>query len=294
MLNVIKQIGKSVCYVALYFGMQIFVVMAATVGYSFILGLKLAMDTVASGTEYGADEEVLNQIILDGVMGMQSLLMIFAAVLTLLCLWVFFVIRKKKITEEANLKPFDKKYWPAVLTGSVGLCLLVNFGMNLLPIPEDVLMEYAEASEGLMEGPFVLLLIANAIMAPVVEEILFRGLVFGRMRRAMPLWTALILSSVFFGLMHGQILWICYTTLVGLILGLVAWKTDSVWAPMFMHFAFNLFGTCISYLVEEVTASACLVLTGVGALCLVVMLILILKKYKNPALSCNLSADVIS
>ena len=274
MIKALVQIGKSICYVGLYFGMQIIVSFAAVFSYSVVLVFKLGLQGTSPQS---LNQEVLNQQVTDGVNGMLSLLIIIAGVLTLLVLWLFFVIRRKKFTVEAGLKPFDKRFWPSVLIGSVGLCLLVNFGMQLLPIPEDVLMEYAEASKGLMEGPFVLLLVANAVMAPVVEEILFRGMAFGRLRKAMPVWVALVLSSVFFGLMHGQILWICYTTLVGLILGIVAWKTDSTLAPMFMHFAFNLFGTCIGYFVEEVTGMTCLILTIVGALCLAVTMGLLWK-----------------
>lgn len=267
MLKVLKQIGKSVCYVGLYFGMQLIVSIVATYGYSFMMGIKLGLE---GNTSLLLDEAAVEQMILDGMNDMMSLLIVFSGVLALLFLWVFFTIRKKKFAVETNLKPVGMKWWPAVLIGSVGLCLFVNFGMQLIPIPEDVLAEYAEASESLMEGPFITLLLANAIMAPVVEEILFRGLVLSRLRDAMPTWVALILSSVFFGLMHGQILWVCYTTLVGLVLGLAAWKTDSTLAPMFMHFAFNLFGTCIGYFVEEVTGMTCLVLAIVGALCLAV------------------------
>ncbi len=243
MLNVLKQIGKSICYVGVYFGLQL--------------------------------------VIYDATMSMTTPTIVFAGVLALLILWWSFKIRKKKFMEETRLKLFDVKFWPAILLGSVGLCLFVNFGMQLLPIPEDVLTEYAEASESLMEGPFFMLFLSNVVMAPLIEEILFRGLVFTRLQRAMPVWAALFLSSVFFGLMHGQILWVCYTTLVGMMLCFVAWKTDSTLAPMFMHFVFNLFGTCMGYFVEAVSGMTSLILTVGGILCLAVTIGLLCKKQRK-------------
>ncbi len=281
MLNALKQIGKSICYVALYFGMQMVVSFMATFLGSVICGVVVGMKLGAEGkTADDLDANALNQMVMDSVYDNLALLIVISGILTILFLWVFFTIRKKKFFQETNIRPFAGRHWPAVLIGSVGLCLFVNFGMQLLPIPEEVLAEYAESSAGLMEGPFIMLLLSNVIMAPLVEEILFRGLVFGRLKKAMPVWLALVLSSFVFGLMHGQILWICYTTLVGLVLGLAAWKTDSILAPMFMHFAFNLFGTCMSRFVEEVTGSMCLILAIVGGLCTMVAVVMLWPRKK--------------
>lgn len=280
MLNVLKQMGKSICYVGMYFGLQFAISILALSGYSFYLMFKMIMQGVDPKT---IDESALEQQLYEASLSMTTPVIVVAGVLALLFLWLSFKIRKKKFKEETGLRPFDVKFWPAILVGSVGLCLFVNFGMQLLPIPEDVLMEYAEASESLMEGPFFLLFLSNVIMAPLIEEILFRGLVFSRLQRAMPMWAALVLSSVFFGLMHGQILWICYTALVGMMLGFVAWKTNSTLAPMFMHFAFNLFGTCMGYFVESVSGVTSMILTATGVLCLAVTMgILCSKQLKHP------------
>lgn len=275
MLNILKQIGKSICYVGVYFGLQFVISFMALSGYRFFLTYKMIMQGADPNT---IDANALDQQIYDAAMAMTTPVIVIAGILAILILWLSFKLRKKKFVEEAGLRPFDVKFWPAILLGAVGLCLFVNFGMQLLPIPEDVLAEYAEASESLMEGPFFMLLLSNVIMAPLIEEILFRGLVFTRLQRVMPLWAALVLSSFFFGLMHGQILWVCYTTLVGMMLGFVAWKTDSTLAPMFMHFAFNLFGTCMGYFVETVSGMMSLILAMGGILCLIGTMWLLCKK----------------
>jgi membrane protease YdiL (CAAX protease family) len=56
----------------------------------------------------------------------------------------------------------------------------------------------------LSEGPFAfaLLLIAAAVVAPFVEELFFRGFLFGLYRRRQPLWLAYVASSVLFTVLH--------------------------------------------------------------------------------------------
>ena len=56
----------------------------------------------------------------------------------------------------------------------------------------------------LSEGPlsFALLLIAAAVIAPFVEELFFRGFLFGVYRRKQPVWLAYVVSSVLFTILH--------------------------------------------------------------------------------------------
>jgi membrane protease YdiL (CAAX protease family) len=56
----------------------------------------------------------------------------------------------------------------------------------------------------LSEGPvaFALLLVLAGIVAPFVEELFFRGFVFGFYRRRQALWVAYVVSSVLFTVLH--------------------------------------------------------------------------------------------
>ncbi len=265
---VLLQIGKAICYVGLYFGMQIAVSYAALILYIIYERLYILFN--------GTDMDVLrdhallaeSELLVEKLNSMLPGILIVSGILTLLVLWLFFLIRRRRFRAEVRLKPFRASHWPGILLGAVGLCLFINFGMQLIPIPAEILEEYAESSAGLLEGSFVLLFLSNVVMAPVVEEILFRGLVYGRLRRAMSRWAAILLSSLFFALMHGQILWICYTFLVGIVLCLAAEKADSILASVFIHMMFNLFGTCMGYLVESVPFWLCILMTVAGLICL--------------------------
>lgn len=273
-MKILIQIIQSICFVALYFVMQFVAVFAVTAVCGIVEGLQL----MRQGQDMqSVDFEALVESAIYNSPGAMCLITVLSGVLTIVCLYLFFYQRGQKLRTEAYLLPFHAFYWPMVLLGAVGLCLVVNFAMPLIPIPEEVLTEYAEQSQNLVQGPFIYLLISNVVMAPLIEEILFRGLVLNRLRKVMPVWAAVVISSVFFGLMHGQILWIIYTSLVGLILGLTAWKMKSALAPMFMHFVFNLFGTYMGCFPIPITGLLCVSMTALGSVCLIIYMVALFR-----------------
>lgn len=262
-MKMIKQFLKAMCYVALYFIMQYVMVFAASFAYSIFLGVKLGL----SGEDMQSlDSNQLNLQIAEGVMSATSYLIILAGILSILILVVWFRLRRKRLCVEACLGSFDKRFLPAVFLGSMGLCLMINFGMELLPISEEALSEYSQATELLMQSPFWVLFLCNVVMAPLVEEILFRGLALSRLREAFPDGVALLISSAIFGLAHGQIIWICYTFVVGLVLGYVMLKTGSGRACILMHACFNLFGTVVGSIAMPISIGNCFSLAVFGAL----------------------------
>lgn len=83
------------------------------------------------------------------------------------------------------------------------------------------------------------------IIAPIVEEIVFRGIILRRFGKAMPMILAVILSSCLFGLGHGQIVWIAYAAILGVLFSAIALQEKSVTASIIMHMVFNFFGLVI-------------------------------------------------
>ena len=62
-------------------------------------------------------------------------------------------------------------------------------------------------------------ILSVVLAAPVLEEILYRGLIMKSLQRGMPVFIALIIQAVLFGLMHGQLIWVFYATFLGVLLG---------------------------------------------------------------------------
>lgn len=85
-------------------------------------------------------------------------------------------------------------------------------------------------------GTFMIAVVA----APVVEELLFRGIVLRSMRKFTPAWAAILVSSVLFGVYHLNIVQAVYATLMGIAAGILYEKKRNLLFPILVHFANNL------------------------------------------------------
>ena len=92
----------------------------------------------------------------------------------------------------------------------------------------------------------ILYVITLCFIVPVTEEVTFRGVIFGQLRRGFGPWISVVLSAVLFGLMHGISVHIGYAIACGLIIAACYHLTDSLVAPILLHAVFNIFGSGIA------------------------------------------------
>lgn len=86
---------------------------------------------------------------------------------------------------------------------------------------------------------YLLAFITLVIMAPVAEELLFRGFLFGKLKKYVPIWLAIVITSLLFGLIHGQWDLAIDTFALSVILCVLRLSTGSIWAPILLHMTKN-------------------------------------------------------
>lgn len=111
---------------------------------------------------------------------------------------------------------------------SIGLGLLLGLGGRLC-------FGKAEGAEATASAFFLL-----CVLGPAAEEVLYRGLIYGRLRRRMTGMGAAAVSALFFAAAHGTPVRMAGALAAGLALGLVRLKTGSVTAPLLIHMLLNL------------------------------------------------------
>ena len=77
------------------------------------------------------------------------------------------------------------------------------------------------------------------IEAPVLEELLFRGVLFGGLTKIMPIWPAILLSGLVFAVIHINAATLIPLWFLGAAFAWLYVRTDTLLAPMAVHFTFN-------------------------------------------------------
>ncbi|MGE5334666.1 MAG: type II CAAX prenyl endopeptidase Rce1 family protein [Nitrososphaerota archaeon] len=85
-----------------------------------------------------------------------------------------------------------------------------------------------------------LALVAGAVfIAPICEEIFFRGFLFSGLLHRMSLWPAALLAAFLFALAHGDVGSFAVLFVIGLVLAFVRWRVGSIWPGIIIHAANN-------------------------------------------------------
>ena len=94
-----------------------------------------------------------------------------------------------------------------------------------------------------LESP-ALLFFVGIVMAPIMEEMFFRGFLFKGFRQKYGVKIALVLSSFIFALSHLQLAALFPTFLLGGVLAYVYDRSESLFPGMIIHFMINAWGFC--------------------------------------------------
>ena len=119
--------------------------------------------------------------------------------------------------------------------------------------------EYQNASDAFYGSTIWIELLGSALVTPVLEEILHRGVVFGRLRRRMDMWPAVILSALVFAVLHFNIVQFIYAFLLGMVFALFVEKTGLLYPAILAHIVANAIAvirTETGFLQETVDGSA--------------------------------------
>ena len=138
-------------------------------------------------------------------------------------------------------------YFPLLLLfgalASHGLSALVS----LLQI-DQLTRSYTEIESAVFAAPAVLVIIQTVLLAPVSEELLFRGILYKRIRQYTGgFWIPALISSAVFGLYHLNLAQGIFAFLFGLAACAVYDCIQNLWASVALHLGANLLSVILVY-----------------------------------------------
>lgn len=131
----------------------------------------------------------------------------------------------------------------AIQTAVCGFGILFAISVNLIFGYMDTVFHYSEkmVEEASLNSqlPIWLGTICFVFLAPICEEMIFRWIMFARIRRMLGSTAAVIITAIFFGLYHGNLLQGIYAFIMGIFIALVYEWTDSLLTPIIFHMSAN-------------------------------------------------------
>ena len=133
--------------------------------------------------------------------------------------------------------PVWKYLFPAILGITAGIALN---NILILSNISSISAAYQTTAEGLYAAPLPVEVIGLGVLIPILEECLYRGVIFRRLRDLMDAKKAILFSALIFAVVHGNIVQFLYAFVFGLILSYVYETFESIKAPIVLHCAANL------------------------------------------------------
>ena len=212
---------------------------------------------------------------------------IVAIIASVLPFYISSSLMKSKISDLIQFKTFDKKFGLACIGIGMMTCVYGNFVANSLMSNLNSIGLYPHTPRIPYNSNIVstiMFIISLSIIPPLVEEFAYRGIILGSLRQYGDGF-AILVSSALFGLMHANFAQTPFTFIIGLILGFLTVRLNSILPAIIIHFL-NNFSVAISIIFEENLKNYSQALTLnlfslslilIGILCL----IYILNKDKN-------------
>lgn len=123
----------------------------------------------------------------------------------------------------------------AGFTSSVGLNIL--FSLSGAAQQSE---SYQSVAKDQYAVPLIVGILLYGIVSPLAEEVVFRGILFNRMRKDFPPGMAILLSGVLFGLYHGNMVQGIYGTLMGVLMAYLYERMGRFEIPCLFHMTANL------------------------------------------------------
>lgn len=155
-------------------------------------------------------------------------------------------------------------------SSSVGLNILLT--LTGFVQTSAVYQDVAKQQYGVIFGIGAVLF---GLISPITEEIVFRGLVFNRMRRYYPVTVAIIVSGMLFGAYHGNLVQGVYGTCMGILLAYTYERMRNFFVPCLFHAVANLMVYTLAQNAalhaKLFSVASCVVLLIVSAGCIIIV-----------------------
>jgi len=147
----------------------------------------------------------------------------------------------RRLDFKATFRIYPVKWRILPVSILIGTGIAVATEENLAPDPErdpmdqDILSALNDMMRANDTAELVILILAAVVIASFVEEALFRGMLQGALERRGDVTRAVMATALIFAFIHFKSWWVIEILLMAVFMGVLAWKTDSIFPPLAVH-----------------------------------------------------------
>lgn len=134
----------------------------------------------------------------------------------------------------------EKKLFRLLLVCAAAVCLSVS--LNNLILMTDLKEQsetYQKVNASFFSSTVWVELFGTSVVTPILEEMLYRGIVYNRLKRSGRMGMAIVISGLVFGLIHFNLVQFLYAGLIGIFLAVVYETEGTLLVPVLAHAAAN-------------------------------------------------------
>lgn len=219
----------------------LFLYLWVNVFLTFIVGIGISVAAAASGTAPSADEVAKEVMRFFGAINI-------AQFIILLPFFYWIIKRDDRGMDFGNIKlNLSPVGIGVVVSLAISICVLSNYIIGLSGIAEyDTLFQ--KSNEVIFSGGLLLQILVVGILVPIMEELLFRIIIYRRVRAVYGIIAGGIGSALLFAVVHGNITQGIYAFVMGIVIVYLYEKIGSGAVCMLFHIVANLTSIFISEL----------------------------------------------
>ena len=264
------------------FTMLIQFIVSTVLALILILGTQLILKKMNPDAAEGAISHYMNKGAIFVAINMLIYLITNVGVALLGLKWA-------KIKPTSMIQTRDYSISDAVIHCFAGLFIWLSAGILSTGI-DNIFSKYGFSTDvldldiGKTGLGFAIFTVYSCIIAPVTEEIFFRGALMKIFSKADQRF-AIVASAVFFGLAHGNIPQFLLAFLIGVFLGHIDMKHNSIVPSIVVHICINSFSTIASHFSDNKTVTALIGLCILGSAAVGLILLIMFRRHNRLPMS---------
>lgn len=176
---------------------------------------------------------------------MKNPVSVYLNALTAVSTWPLLIWLYRQSCEPVTSHVISRRYRNRLMVGvgmigsyAIGLAMGLNLMVTFFRLA-SYSASYEEVASTQYSVPLGIGLIVYGILTPITEELIFRGVLYNRIRKYFPVPVAIFLGALVFGCYHGNLVQMVYAFLMGLAINMMYEYYKHLGAPIIFHCCAN-------------------------------------------------------